>query len=113
MRNPSSRKDPDAQPRNDCSGLRARRQLAPAPAALAGEPPTCNGKAATIVGGPGDYVIGTDGDDVIVSTDASHVVAGDGDDTVCVLGSELSLQVSVDVGDDYVDARAYSGERIR
>ena len=45
----------------------------------------CDGKAATIVGTPGDDVVrGTDGDDVIVALGGDdRVIAGSGNDTIC------------------------------
>ena len=66
-------------------------------------PPTCAGRAATLVltGGEGT-VFGTDGDDVIVGSSASDtIVAGDGNDFVCALGG--SDQVSGGHGDDRVE----------
>lgn len=62
---------------------------------------TCNGKAATIVGTPGDDVIeGTDGDDVIVGAGGrDRVYAGSGHDSVCVTWAD---GVSGEGGDDHL-----------
>lgn len=59
------------------------------PAAHAVDGETCQGKPATIVGGPG-RVDGTEGDDVIVvntqNTSLTEVYALGGDDTICING---------------------------
>ncbi len=57
------------------------------PIALAADPPAvvCAGRAATLVGTPGDdLLIGTAGPDVIAARDGNDTIrAGDGDDVVC------------------------------
>jgi Ca2+-binding RTX toxin-like protein len=68
---------------------------------------TCQGVPATIVGTPEGRVVGTAGDDVIVSGGAWSVKAGDGDDLVCVPPMEGDLlgnvvQVDAGAGDDTV-----------
>ena len=60
--------------------------LTPNPAHAAPKP-TCFGERATIVGTPDkkDFILGTDGDDVIVTWGgADRVHGGDGDDLICV-----------------------------
>ncbi len=66
---------------------------------------TCRGLPATIVGTPGEPITGTEGDDVIVSNNASHVDALGGDDTVCLTnhGGSGSPSVDAGAGDDVVD----------
>jgi Ca2+-binding RTX toxin-like protein len=62
---------------------------------------TCQGVPATIVGTPEGRVVGTAGDDVIVSGGAWSVKAGDGDDLVCIPpmeGELLGNVVDVDAG---------------
>jgi Ca2+-binding RTX toxin-like protein len=76
-----------------------------APASAAGE--TCQGVPATIVGAPEGRVVGTAGDDVIVSGGAWSVKAGDGDDLVCIPPMEGDLlgnvvEVDAGAGDDTV-----------
>lgn len=71
----------------------------------------CQGRLATHVGRPGALeVVGTPGDDVIVSNGAERVVAGRGDDLVCTTRSGLNGLVLVDAGagHDVVDR---SGDR--
>jgi Ca2+-binding RTX toxin-like protein len=91
------------------AGLLGLTLLAPAtwaaPASAAGE--TCQGVPATIVGTPEGRVVGTPGDDVIVSGGAWSVDAGDGDDLVCIPPMEGELlgnvvQVDAGAGDDTV-----------
>lgn len=62
-------------------------------------PPTCEGRAATIVGAPGQYLTGTAGDDVVVTAGASSVDAGAGDDLICATGAGVwaKLGPGVDV----------------
>lgn len=79
--------------------------VAPAPATAAGE--TCQGVAATIVGTPEGHVVGTAGDDVIVSNVAWSVDAGAGDDLICLSPAEGELlgnvvEVDAGAGDDVV-----------
>ena len=54
---------------------------------------TCNGLAATVVGEPQATVRGTEGNDVIVAADPEQVKALGGDDTVCVTGSEILVDL--------------------
>ena len=61
---------------------------------------TCEGRPATMVGGPGGSVVGTPGDDVIVTAGAVEVTAGDGDDVVCVTGSADEVRADLGGGDD-------------
>jgi Ca2+-binding RTX toxin-like protein len=72
----------------------------PAPA------PTCNSKAATIVGRPGNTTIrGTAGDDVIVDLDGANRIDGrGGNDTICTgAGADV---IGGSTGDDWIDAGA-------
>lgn len=72
----------------------------PSSASAVGE--TCQGKPATIVGtGPG--VVGTPGDDVIVSGSSTGVIADAGNDLICVSGPNF-VQILAGSGDDVVDA---------
>ena len=80
--------------------------LAPTQAATAAAE-TCQGVPATIVGTPEGRVVGTAGDDVIVSGGAWSVKAGDGDDLVCIPPMEGDLlgnvvEVDAGAGDDTV-----------
>ena len=74
---------------------------------------TCQGRAATVVGTPGQYVLtGTEGDDVIVTNGAGPTLGLGGNDLICVTGGTSPLlEVSVDAGpgDDVVDASAVVG----
>ena len=74
--------------RPDCSGVIALGETRTCTITSDDDPPatpTCNGKAATIVGGPGPSDIrGTAGNDVIVDLDGNNIVRGrGGSDTVC------------------------------
>ena len=73
-------------------------------ASAAGE--TCEGRAATIVGIPETDLMGTPGDDVILSNGADGVRAGDGDDVICVSpapdGETYNVSVDAGEGDDTV-----------
>ena len=84
----------------------------PASAEAAGQPPTCNGLPATITEANSAGVVhGTDGDDVIVFSDAKAVEAMAGDDTICSRGGPIGhffVHVDAGEGDDYVDASATS-----
>ncbi|HWJ83130.1 MAG TPA: hypothetical protein VNS55_12915 [Nocardioides sp.] len=70
-------------------------------------PPSCHGKAATVVGEPGSVVDGTDSADVVVTNGATRVSTGAGDDLVCVTGGTDVDVVDVDTqnGSDLVDTR--------
>jgi hypothetical protein len=87
--------------------------LLTAPAAQAAAE-TCQGRAATVVGTPGQYVLtGTEGDDVIVTNGAGPTLGLGGNDLICVTGgTSRSLEVSVDAGagDDVVDSSAVNNE---
>jgi hypothetical protein len=79
----------------------------PAPA-VAGE--TCQGQAATLVGSPDVFsLVGTEGDDVIVTNGSWVTYADDGNDRVCVTGDSGSVYAGF--GDDVVDTRAASSGR--
>ncbi|MGC4112870.1 MAG: hypothetical protein QM747_21115 [Nocardioides sp.] len=75
-------------------------------AVAAGE--TCHGEAATIVGTPDGDIHGTNGPDVVVTNGAAQTDTGAGDDIVCVTGGDGlgNAFISVDEGDDLVDATA-------
>ena len=71
--------------------------------AAAADDQTCRELDATIVGGPGDRVVGTPEADVIVATNSSRVSAGGGDDTICYIGQGPINEIDSGDGDDYVD----------
>lgn len=73
---------------------------APSTATAAGE--TCQGRPATIVG-TGPAVVGTTGDDVIVSGPSMVVNADAGNDLIC-LTSAAFVRTDAGPGDDVVDA---------
>ena len=75
----------------------------------AGALETCQGEAATIVGTPDVALVGTDGDDVIVTNGSWVTFAQGGNDRVCVTGS--SGLVYAGFGDDVVDTTAASSGR--
>lgn len=77
--------------------------LAPATGASAAEE-TCQGRTATIVGTPDGRLVGTPGDDVIVSYGDYTVDAGDGDDLICLrpIVGGLVVEVDAGAGDDSV-----------
>lgn len=77
--------------------------LAPAAAAHAAVE-TCRGETATLVGVEGEPLVGTDGDDVIVSNGASNIKALDGDDLICLTRNSFDLKAGF--GDDVVDVSA-------
>lgn len=66
-------------------------------------PETCHGLTATITGTPGSMVTGTPGNDVIVTNGAFKVRAAEGDDTICVTGSDQNLVVDAGPGADHID----------
>jgi Ca2+-binding RTX toxin-like protein len=81
--------------------------LAPIGAATAaGE--TCQGKAATIVG-TGPAILGTPGDDVIVTGASIEVQGGGGNDTICVSTTIAVTNVHTGDGDDLIDASTLGG----
>src|SRR6478735_3049895 len=69
----------------------------------------CQGQAATLVGSPDMSLVGTDGDDVIVTKGSRVIFALDGNDRVCVTGK--SGQVYAGFGDDVVDTTTASSGR--
>ncbi len=89
------------------SGLVAGMVALPAPAVAA---ETCQGQPATLVGSPDvTTLVGTDGDDVIVTNGSWVIYAFDGNDLVCVTGD--SGLVYAGFGDDVVDTTAASSGR--
>ncbi|WP_134768466.1 hypothetical protein [Nocardioides sp. 1609] len=84
----------------------------PTPAGAApADPPTCQGRPATIVGGDDVALEGTAGDDVIVSAGSSSVTGFAGDDLVCVTGPRFqTVTVSGDDGDDVLVVLAHRAE---
>lgn len=90
--------------------LPAATPLSPAAATVAAGP-TCDGKPATIVGdGTRRRILGTEGDDVIVTRNSHTINARGGDDTICVTETDARFTRTVDVkdgpGDDLVINRA-------
>ena len=69
----------------------------------------CNGLPPTIEGEPGTTVLGTAGNDVIVTKGAARVDSGAGDDSICVTGRGTAV-VNAGPGDDFVGARAHQGK---
>ena len=69
----------------------------------------CHGRPATLVGSPDAALVGTDGDDVIVTNGSRVILALDGNDLVCVTGS--SGQVYAGFGDDVVDTTTATSGR--
>ena len=86
------------------AGPPAQAELGPERAA-----PTCNGLALTAEGSPNGTVIGTAGDDVILTRGATRVDAGAGDDSICVTGKGTAV-INAGPGDDFVGARAHKGK---
>ena len=78
----------------------------PAPAVAA---EMCHGQAATLVGSPDMSLVGTDGDDVIVTKGSRVILALDGNDLVCVTGK--SGLVYAGFGDDVVDTTTRASGR--
>jgi Ca2+-binding RTX toxin-like protein len=70
---------------------------------------TCNGLEATLEGSPGETVLGTAGDDVLVTRGAARVDSGAGDDSICVTGRG-TVVVNAGSGDDFVGGRAHKGK---
>lgn len=84
--------------------------LTAAPATAVGE--TCHGRPATIVGTGAD-VLGTPGDDVIVTGASKATHAGHGNDLICVTGSAgEEIYVDAGGGDDSVDASTSPAQSI-
>ena len=69
----------------------------------------CQGRPATLVGSPDTALVGTDGDDVIVTKGSRVILALDGNDRVCVTGK--SGLVYAGFGDDVVDTTTASSGR--
>ncbi len=70
--------------------------------------PSCNGQTVTIVGSPGVTILGTAGDDVILTKGAARVDSGAGDDSICITRKGEAV-VNAGPGDDFVGARAHKG----
>ena len=68
--------------------------------------PTCQGQPATIVGDSQDHLVGTEGDDVIVSGGVGSVEALGGDDLICAVDADFYLDIDAGPGDDVVDTTA-------
>ena len=82
--------------------------LASTPATAVGE--TCQGRPATIVG-TGAKIVGTPGDDVIVTGSADTVEAGAGNDLICATVSNVDyVYIEAGDGDDTVDASTSTGQ---
>ncbi len=80
--------------------------LATTGGAASAAPSTCRGLPATIVGGDRrGRLVGTEGDDVIVTDGASSVRALGGDDVICTTGFGGTLYLEAGPGDDIVDRR--------
>ena len=75
--------------------------LAPQPASATAAGETCQGRPATIVG-TGPNVVGTPGDDVIVSGTSMVVNADAGNDLICITGPDF-VRTDAGPGDDVVD----------
>lgn len=81
-----------------------------APAVAGGA--TCLGQDVTMVGTPGEQLMGTPGDDVIDGNGAGKIIAGAGDDVICVNGATRRVIVRDGRGDDAIDAREFAGGAI-
>jgi hypothetical protein len=68
--------------------------------------PTCQGRPATIVGQDYVDVVGTEGDDVIVSGGSQSIEALGGDDLICAAGNDPFLEIDAGPGEDVVDTTA-------
>ena len=73
--------------------------------------PTCNGLEATATGEPGQSLLGTAGDDVVITGGATRVDTGAGDDSICVTATG-TVVVNAGPGNDFVGARAHQGRSI-
>ncbi|WP_370249632.1 hypothetical protein [Nocardioides sp.] len=81
----------------------------PSPAEAAPRP-RCQGRAATIVGGPDEVVRGTDRADVIVATASRQVLGRDGRDVICLsVRPGGSAEIRSGDGDDSVRVSGRSG----
>ncbi len=72
--------------------------------------PSCQGQPATIVGEPGEQVVGTDGPDVIVSNGAKYVFGEDGDDLLCMT-KQLGRERFHAIGGSGDDSILVTGDR--
>jgi Ca2+-binding RTX toxin-like protein len=70
---------------------------------------TCNGQTPTLVGEPEATLIGTAGDDVVVTAGATRVDTGAGNDSICITGRG-AVVVNAGPGDDSVGARGHQGK---
>jgi Ca2+-binding RTX toxin-like protein len=70
---------------------------------------TCNGLPPTITGSSQENILGTAGDDVVITDGAARVDTGAGDDTICITGTG-AVVVNAGPGDDYVGARTHIGK---
>ncbi len=92
------------------SGLAAPAGAAQAeePAARAGA--SCNGRTPTITGSAeAPTLLGTAGDDVVLTGGATRVDTGAGNDSICITGRG-PIVVNAGPGDDFVGARAHQGK---
>ncbi len=72
--------------------------------------PTCNGQEPTMATGEfGQTLLGTAGDDVVITGGASRIDTGAGNDSICITGAG-SVVVNAGPGDDFVGARAHKGK---
>jgi Ca2+-binding RTX toxin-like protein len=71
--------------------------------------PICNGRTPTQIGQAGQSLLGTAGDDVIVTRGAPRVDSGAGNDSICVTGRGTTV-INAGPGDDFVGARAHKGK---
>lgn len=80
------------------------------PASAHSSATTCLGLAPTIVGSPGDDLVGTEGPDVVIANGAGSVDTFGGDDRVCVT-KRGTFSVETGPGDDQVEwvTKRYGG----
>lgn len=71
--------------------------------------PTCNGQTPTIVGSPGATLLGTAGNDIVLTRGATRVDTGAGDDSICVT-DRGAIVINAGPGDDFVGARTHKGK---
>ncbi len=62
-----------------------------------------------MTGAPEESLLGTAGDDVVITNGALRVDTGAGDDSICITGRG-SVVVNAGPGDDFVGARAHQGK---